>query len=135
MAHETTDPVEHKLDIANPNDLPANLHRLRDETNDLGFGSILAAARPRNRSRTGLASSATQVHDVASAIYSVESPQGTPLAIISGGSPGAGEVSVDYNGVTGVPTLIFAGAVTVYHTSEGGALPQTLAATMATDLA
>ena len=91
------------------------------------------AMRPRNRSRTGLTSSATQVHDAAELIASVETPVGTPLAIISGGSPGAGEVSVDYDAVTGVPTITFAGAVTEYHVTGLGGVPQALAATLAGD--
>ena len=127
--------VKDSLNRANPNNLPADVSRIAKAAGEsLGFGDMLDAMRPRNRSRTGLTSSATQVHDVASQIMSVESPQGTPLAIISGGSPGAGEVSVDYNATTAVPTFTFAGAVTEYHTTEGGPLPQTLAATLAENL-
>lgn len=122
------------LNQANPNNLPAQLAALKDTTNSLGLGSLLAALRPRNRSRTGLSSSATQVHDVAALILSVESTQGTPLAIITGGSPGAGEVDIAYNATTGVPTFIFNGAVTTVFTTESGPLPQNLAATMAVEL-
>lgn len=126
--------VQDKLDLANPNDLPAYLRKIYDKTEALGFGAMLAAMRPRNRSFTGLTSSATQVHDVASLIVNVESTQGTNLSIITGGSPGAGEVSVDYDDDTGVPTLTFNAAVTTYYTIELGALPQTLAATMAEEI-
>lgn len=119
--------VEKTLDKAQPHSLADMLRKLR------GFGQMLAAMRPRNRSRTGLTSQATHVHDVAAQIWSVESPQGTPLSIISGGSPGASEVSVDYDADTGVPTLVFNGSVTEYHTTESGSLPQGLAAAMAED--
>lgn len=126
--------VQDKLDLANPNDTNAFLRKLYDTTEGLGFGAMLAALRPRNRSRTSLTSSATQVHDVAALIVNVESTQGTNLSIITGGSPGAGEVSVDYDATTGVPTLTFNAAVTAYYTIELGALPQTLAATMAEEI-
>jgi len=125
-----SDTIETKLDKCNPNDVLAFMRKLNDPTTGVGFGGMLAAMRPRNRTRT-VASSTTQIHDVAAVIYSVESPVGTPLAIVSGGTAGAGECSVDYDAVTGVPTLEFAGAVTTYTVSSGGPLPQTLAANMA----
>lgn len=125
--------LRNAINKANPNDLDARLHQLYDETNDLGFADILSAARPRNRSRTGLTSSATQAHDVASTLYSVESPQGTPLDIVTS-APGAGQVQITYDGTTGVPTLVFNAAVTEYHTTEGGPLPQNLAGQMALEL-
>lgn len=126
------DTIQTKLDRANPNDLPGRLRQLYDATNSLGFGALLAAMRPRNRSRTGLTSAAAQTHDVAAAIYSVESPQGTPLSIVTN-APGAGEVQIAYSATTGVPTLTFNAAVTEYHTTEGGPLPQNLAGQMATN--
>lgn len=125
--------VQDKLDLANPNDVEAFLRKLYDKTEGLGFGAMLAALRPRNRSFT-VTSNATQVHDVASLIVNVESTQGTNLSIITGGSPGAGEVSVDYDATTGVPTLTFNAAVTTYYTIELGPLPQTLSTVMATEI-
>lgn len=122
-----------ELDRANANSLPAQLRGLWDGTNSLGFGAILAALRPRNRTRT-VASSTTQVHDQASIIYNVESPVGTNLLMVSGGTAGAGEVSVDYDADTGVPTLEFNGAVTTYTVAESGALPQNIATQMAEEL-
>jgi len=119
------------LDRANPNDLPSQLSALQDKTNSLGLGAMLGALRPRNRTRGSLASSATQVHDQASIIYAVQTPVGTPLSQISGGSPGAGEVSVDYDATTGVPTLVFSGAVTTYTVHESGPLPQNLVTQLA----
>lgn len=126
--------VQNILDLANQNNIAAFLRKLWDPTNSLGFGAMLAALRPRNRSRTSLTSSATQVHDVAALIVNVESTQGTNLSIITGGSPGAGEVSVDYNATTGVPTLTFNAAVTAYYTIEMGPLPQNLAEIMAEEV-
>lgn len=126
--------VQDKLDLANPNDTEAFLRKLYDKTKALGFGAMLAALRPRNRTLDSLTSADTHTHDECAMIFSVESPQGTPLAIISGGSPGAGEVSVDYDATTGVPVLEFNAAVTEYHISCSGPLPQTLAATMAEEI-
>lgn len=131
-----------KLDLANANDLPVMLASLRDanattfanaadaapatDRATQGFGSMMRALGKPNpaRTRSGLTSGTEHTHDVASHILSVESPVGTPLAIISGGSPGAGEVSVDEDPTTGVPTLEFAAAVTTYTVREIGPLPQ-----------
>lgn len=131
--------VKDKIDYCNPAEVLQYLSMLRDTAarqagtiTPLGLGAILAALRPRNRTRTGLASSATQVHDEACIIYAVQGALGTPLAQISGGSPGAGEVSVDYNATTGVPTLIFNVALTEYTVHCSGALPQNIATVMAT---
>jgi len=134
MAETTQD----RIDKCNIQTLPQDLQKLRDVAataagvrTTLGFGAMLAAMRPRNRTRSGLSSNATQVHDEAAIIYAVQTPVGTPLAMISGGSPGAGEVSVDYDATTGVPTLIFNGAVTTYTVHSSGPLPQSIAAVMA----
>lgn len=131
-----------KLDLGNANDLPIFLAGLRDpnattfanaadadpatDVATQGFGSMMRALGKPNpaRTRSGLTSGTSHVHDVASHILSVETPVGTPLAIISGGTPGAGEVSVDEDPVTGVPTLEFNGAVTTYTVREIGPLPQ-----------
>lgn len=128
------DTIQNKIDKANPNDLAARLRQLYDVDRDLGFGALLAALRPRNRSRTGLANSATQVHDRAATIITVETPIGTPLAIVTDGTPAAGQVNIAYNATTGIPTLTFNAAVTEYHTTEQGPLPQTLVATLATQI-
>lgn len=122
------------IDRSNANDLPAMLRGLWDATNSLGFGALLAALRPRNRTLGSLTSGTTHVHDQASIIYNVESPVGTNLLMVSGGTAGAGEVSVDYDADTGVPTLEFNGAVTTYTVAESGALPQNIAAQMAAEL-
>lgn len=139
------------LDKANPNDLPANLHRLLDENATTfanaadadpatdqatqGFGSMMRALGKPNpaRTRASLTSQATHVHDVASHILSVESPVGTPLAIVSGGAAGAGQVAVDEDPVTGVPTLVFNAAVTTYTVREIGPLPQAVGTVLDAD--
>lgn len=140
--------VQDRLDKANPNDLAANLQRLRDPNaseviNDAdapgptatkGFGAIVAAlTRPRIRTRATLTSQAAHVHDIACVVYSVESPAGTPLAIVSDGSPAAGQVNLEYDANTGIPTLTFAAAVTTYTIHESGPLPQNVAAVMASE--
>lgn len=140
--------VKDALDRANPNDLPNQLARLRDKNATgenliadadavadratQGLGALLASLRPRTRTRTGLTSLAAHVHDVASTLTAVQAVAGTPLAIISGAAPGAGEVRIEYDAVTGVPTITFAAATTTYLTHETGPLPQNLAAVMAT---
>ena len=137
-----------KLDKGNANNLPSMVAALRDpnattfapaadanaatDQATQGFGSMMRAlGKPSPaRTRTGLTSGVSHAHDVSSHILSVESPVGTPLAIISGGTPGAGEVSVDEDATTGVPTLEFAGAVTTYTVRELGPLPQAVGTVM-----
>lgn len=94
----------------------------------ISLGDIIAGLIPAARTRT-VTSGATQIHDVAASLTNVESPVGTNLSMITAGSPGAGEVSVDYD-TEGIPTLIFAAAVTTYTVTE-----QTLPAGLATALA
>jgi hypothetical protein len=129
------DTVQSTLDLANQNNLPAFLRKLWDPTNLLGFGAIIAALRPRNRTLSGLTSSATQVHDQACMIWSVQATAGTGLIMVSGAAAGAGEVRVEYSDTTGVPTFTFGdGAVTGYTVMCSGPLPQNLAAAMATEV-
>jgi hypothetical protein len=123
--------VKQALNIANPVDLPARLYQLYDATNELGFGDIVDAMRPRGPRTRTVTSSATQIHDVAAWIVDVYITAGTPLAKVYGAAPGAGEVQITYSATTGVPTFVFAGATTEYSVVEMGPLPQTIAATMA----
>ena len=126
--------VKDALNVANPADLPARLYQLYDRSNNVGFGDMLDALRPRApRQRTSLASNATQVHDVASWLVDVFVTAGTPLVKVYGAAAGAGEVRVEYDATTGVPTLTFGdGAVTDYWVVEMGPMPQGIAAAMAT---
>lgn len=121
--------VQDTLDKAQPHSLPDMLRKLG------GFGAMLAGMRPRSTARTGLTSQATHVHPYAAAILSVDNGSGGPLAIVTGSAAGAGEVRVDYDATTGVPTLTFGdGATTAYSVTEVCVgVPQTLAATMAAD--
>lgn len=125
--------VKDKLNQSNPNDVPAWQRKLFDTTESLGYGDMLAALRIRPaRARTGLTSSATQVHDVAPCgLYAVYITAGTPLAMIAGAAPGAGEVRVEFDATTGVPTFTFAGATDTYTVIEGGPLPQNTSTVMA----
>jgi hypothetical protein len=130
--------VETHLNRANPNHMPANLGRLRgvNATDDsTGFGTMLAAMTLRPpRERTGLANQVEHVHDEAPlGLYAVFVVAGTPLAIVSGAAPGAGEVRVEVDAATGIPTFTFAAATTSYFVLSGGPLPQDIQAVMAID--
>lgn len=129
------DTVKDALNRANPNDLAANLRRLWSDTNSTGFGDLLDGFRPRLVARTGLTSAAAHVHNSAALIASVNSTAGTPLAIVHGDPPDAGEVRIEYDATTGVPTLTFAAAVTAYTVSQIGPFPQNLSAALATEIA
>lgn len=128
--------VQEALDLANPTDLPARLRQLFDSNEELGFGALLGALRMRPpRARTGLTNQASHVHDEAPAgIYAVYVTAGTPLAIIAGAAPGAGEVRMEIDADTGVPTFTFAAATTEYTVISGGPLPQNLAARLALEV-
>ncbi len=132
--------VKDLLDKGSANDLPANLSRLRDDAATTfsnaadadpaadvatqGFGAMMRALGKPNpaRTRATLTSQVAHLHDVAAHILNVESPVGTNLAMVSN-APGAGEVQVAYDAVTGVPTLTFVGVVTTYTVMEIGPLP------------
>lgn len=128
--------VKDKLNLANPNNLDAFLHKLYQASTGYGFGDILDAARPRPpRTRSSLTSSASQVHDVASTIVDIYVTAGTPLIKVYGAAAGAGEVRVEYNATTGIPTFTFGdGAVTEYSVVEIGPFPSNLDTTMTTEL-
>ncbi len=106
----------------------ANITDFAAYAKNINLGDIIAGLVPQPRTLT-VTSGTTHVHDVAAALLFVQTPVGTNLAQITAGSPGAGEVSVDYD-TEGVPTLIFAGAVTTYTVVE-----QTLPAGLTTELA
>lgn len=143
----TNSTVQHHLNTANPANLPAYLRKIAEASRnssvenptsdydstgpkvERGFGDILASLIPRSRTRATLTSQAAHVHDVASTIHSVESPAGTPLAIVSA-APDAGEVQISYD-ENGRATLTFNAAVTTYTTTEGGPLPEGLASVLA----
>lgn len=128
--------VQEALDLANPTDVPARLRQLYDGTNSLGFGAMLGALRMRPaRQRTSLTNQAEHVHDEAPCgVYSVFITAGTPLSIIQGAAPGAGEVQMEIDADTGVPTFTFAAATTSYWIISGGPLPQNTAARLALEV-
>lgn len=125
--------VKDALNIANPVDLPARLYQLWDPTNELGFGDMLDAFGSRVYTRSGLSSAASHIHDQAPAfIEQVYVTAGTPLIMVNGAAAGAGEVRVEYNTTTRVPTFTFGdGAVTGYTVVGGGPIPQGLVTAMA----
>jgi hypothetical protein len=102
--------VAQSLDKANPNELADLLRTVK-------LGTALANLRPRETARTGLASSATQVHPYPAAILAVNSTDGTPLAFSINAAPDSGEVRVNYD-ADGIPTLVFNAAVTAYRVYE-----------------
>lgn len=124
--------VKDRLNIANPVDVASFLGMFLGRAGTLGFGDLLDALRPRGPRTITQASSATAVHDVAAWIVDVYITAGTPLAKIYGAAPGAGEVRIEYDATTGVPTFTFAGATTEYSVVEMGPVPQNIAAVMAT---
>jgi hypothetical protein len=116
--------VAQALDRANPVEI-ADLIRT------IGLGSILSALLPRVVARTGLASSATQVHSIPGHISAVADSAGTTNLLIVTGAPGAGEVQVTYD-ADGLATLVFAAAVTGYQVTQNAvttSMFDTLAAT------
>lgn len=99
----------------------ANPNKVADLLRDVNFGDVLfSMVAPQERPRTGLASSATQVHDVAALIVGVSVANADRPIVNPGATPGATEVSVTYDTATGVPTLVFGAAVTQYEVMESG---------------
>lgn len=97
----------------------SNIHSLADAFKALKLDQFIAGQIPRWVSKTGLTSSATQIHygdDLTTPqpfqVMAVTLADDTPLAIVAG-SIGAGEVVVAYD-ASGVPTFTFNAAVTGY---------------------
>ncbi len=111
------------IDAANPS-------FLCDALRQVDLGTLLTGLSPRIVTRSGLASSAEQVHNTPGLVGSVNSTAGTPLAIVHGSAPDSGEVRIEYT--AGVATLTFAAAVTGY-TCACIVLPTGHAAAMAAD--
>lgn len=103
-----------QINAMNPSVSLSSLQRIR-------LGTVLRGLVTRTRARTGLTSAAAQVHDVPSAILACYVTAGTPLAVIAGAAPDAGEVRVEYT--DGIPTFTFAAAVTGYTVVETCVLP------------
>lgn len=112
------------LNLARPQILP-------DLWRQIGLGDLLAGMLPRTVARTGLTSSATQTELTAGAILSVDDGSAGPLAIVTSGSPGAGEVKVEYSSA-GIATLTFSGAVTAYSVTKT-VIPSAMLAFLAAD--
>lgn len=128
--------VKDKLNLANPNNLEAFLRKLFDPSSEYGFGDLLNALGGRVFTRSGLTSAASHVHPHAPAyIEQVYVTAGTPLVMVNGAAAGAGEVRVEYNATTRIPTFTFGdGAVTGYTVVGGGPIPSNLNTIMTTEL-
>lgn len=111
--------IQASLDKANLGELDRLLAKVK-------LGTALAALKPTIRTRSGLASSAAQVHDVPGLIASVNATAGTPLSIVHGSAPDSGEVRIEYD-ADGLATLTFNAAVTGYTCSQMGYSDGTLA--------
>jgi hypothetical protein len=123
------DTIQTLLDKANPNDLPANLKRLRD-SDDNGFGALIAGLIPRRIARTGLTSGATHVEPEPGLVSVVSIADDAALTIIEAGTAGAGEALVTYD-ADGVATIVFGdGAQTAYRVVKQ-VLPKGMAAVLA----
>lgn len=116
----TSPTVSEHLDLA-------NITNIADVLKILKFREYVAGQIPRWVSKTGLTSSATQIHYAADGttpqpfqVMAVNDGSNVPLAIVAGGV-GAGEVGVAYD-ADGVPTFTFNGAVTAYKV-KGCPLP------------
>lgn len=103
--------VQEVLNHANPNDQ----HNM---WNKISVGDIIAGMIPRQTARTGLTLGATQVHNIPGQILAVTDGADAPLAMITAGAPGAGQVRVTYNASTGIPTLVFNAALTAYKVTQ-----------------
>jgi hypothetical protein len=121
------------INQAGVNELPQRLGDLYQVGTDLGFADLLNAMGLREaRERTGLTNQVSHVHDEAPAfITAVYVTAGTPLDIISGAAPGAGEVLIEVDADTRVPTFTFNAATTSYFVLGGGPIPTNLTAKMA----
>lgn len=115
--------VQEALDACNPS-------FAWDAMRQIDMGTLVAGLLPRIVTRSGLDSAAAQVHNSPGLVSSVNSTAGTPLAIVHGSAPDAGEVRIEYT--AGVATLTFAAAVTGY-TCACQVLPTGLAALLAAD--
>jgi len=130
---ETISTNRQAINAAGSNDIVSRMADLYQSTTDRGFADLLNAhgLRPA-RERTGLANQVAHVHDEApSFILAVYVAPGTPLAIVSGAAPAAGQVRVEVDADTRVPTFTFAAATTSYWVLGGGPIPQNLTANMA----
>jgi hypothetical protein len=117
------------------NTLADNLRRFHREDGTYGFGDMLDAMRPRPpRVRSSLTNQVEHVHDVAAFLLDVYVAAGTPLSKVYGSAPDAGEVRIEYDATTGVPTLTFNAATTTYAVVEMGPVPTTISEVMDTEV-
>lgn len=117
--------VQEVLNSANPNVICEGLRAI-------SFGSIIAGLVPRLVQRTGLASSATQVHNAPGIILQVQDAAGTTALSIVNSTAGAGEVQVTYDS-NGIATLVFGDGANTGYDCICTVLPAGLATALAAD--
>ncbi len=115
--------LQDNLDRANPNNLPADLQRLRDANNN-GFGAILAGlVIPTEFIRTALTSLSTHVEPEAGVIVALTDGTDTYTIAPSDGTPTAkaalatGIATVVYD-ANGVASITFEAAKTAYTVTK-----------------
>lgn len=117
--------VQERLNIGSPSDIA-------DRMRQLPVGDVFASLIPAERTLTGLASSATQVHDVAGAILQVAVGADQKVIVTSADTPAAGEVGVSYDS-DGVATLLFGDGVQTGYTVIAMGLPAGLGTILASE--
>lgn len=117
------DSVQDRLNVASPGDIS-------DRFRQVSMGDILAGLIPAERTRTGLTSGATHVHDVAGMIITVALGTAPVLIVASADTPAAGEVGITYD-TNGVATLLFGDGANTAYTVVAMSLPAGLGASLA----
>lgn len=116
--------VQERLNTASPNDIA-------DRFRQVSFGDIVQGLIPKINARTGLASSATQVHDTAGLIRTVNVGSALRAIVNPDVTPGAATVQITYDS-NGVATLVFNAVLTAYTVTET-ARPAGLGTTLASE--
>lgn len=117
--------VQAALNTANPNDIANRLDQV-------DIGTIIAGLIPSERTLTGLASSATHIHDIPGLIVGVALAAVPKAIVLSADTAGAGEVKVTYD-TDGLATLVFGDGANTAYTVVAQQLPTTLGVTLALD--
>lgn len=117
--------LQERLNIASPSDFA-------DRNRQVSMGDVLAGLVPVERTLSGLASSATHVHDVAGTILAVSLAAAQKVIVTSLDTPGAGEVGVTYD-ANGVATLLFGDGANTGYTVIAMSLPAGLGAALAAE--
>ncbi len=117
--------VQERLNIGSPSDIA-------DRLRQLPVGDVFASLIPTERTLSGLASSATHIHDVAGVILQVAIAAAQKVIVTSADTPGAGEVGIAYD-ADGVATLLFGDGANTGYTVIAMSLPAGLGAALAAE--